>query len=71
MEVEGIPTVVKPNLEHCDNHLEKLRYKVGILTRDLGLASGVFAKSTQGVIIGSVMAFVLVIIPVILKMLIG
>ena len=51
--------------------LEKLEYKVGLMTRDLGLASGVYTKSTQGVIIGSVMAFVLIIIPVILKMLIG
>ena len=70
-EIEGIPRVVEPDLEYCDKVLEKLEYKVGLMTRDLGLASGVFAKSTQGVIIGSLMAFVLVIIPVILKMLIG
>ncbi|CAB3287700.1 Tetrahydromethanopterin S-methyltransferase subunit F [Methanocaldococcus lauensis] len=71
MEIEGIPTVVKPNLEHCDKHLEDLEYKVGLITRDIGLASGIYTKSTTGVIIGAVGAIVLVGIPIILKAIIG
>ncbi|XRO74903.1 tetrahydromethanopterin S-methyltransferase subunit F [Methanocaldococcus sp. 28A] len=70
-EIKGIPSVVEPDLEYCDKLLKKLEYKVGLMSRDLGLSSGVFTKSTHGVIIGSVIAFVLVIIPVILKMVIG
>ncbi|XRP96308.1 tetrahydromethanopterin S-methyltransferase subunit F [Methanocaldococcus sp. 16A] len=69
--IKGIPKIVKPDLEYCDKLLNNLEYKVGLMTRDLGLASGVFSKSTQGVIIGSIIALVLVVIPIILKLCIG
>ncbi|AEF96780.1 tetrahydromethanopterin S-methyltransferase subunit A [Methanotorris igneus] len=70
-EIEGIPTVVEPDLEACQKLLEKLEYKVGLMTRDIGLASGVSSESVKGFAIGSLLAVVLVGIPIILKFLIG
>ncbi|ENN96454.1 tetrahydromethanopterin S-methyltransferase subunit A [Methanocaldococcus villosus KIN24-T80] len=68
-EIEGIPKIVKPDLEYCDKMLERLEYKVGLITRDLGLSSGIHTKSTSGFIIGAALAIVLVGIPIIIKIL--
>ena len=70
-EIEGIPTVVEPDLEACKKLLESLEYKVGLMTRDIGLSSGVSSESVKGFAIGSILAAVLVGIPIALKFLIG
>jgi len=67
----GLPTVAKPDLEFTRKLIDSLEYKVGLMTRDLGLGSGVQARSILGVILGSLLAILLVGIPVVLKVLLG
>ncbi|AXI24844.1 tetrahydromethanopterin S-methyltransferase subunit A [Methanofervidicoccus sp. A16] len=67
----GLPTVAKPDLEFTKKLMDSLEYKVGLMTRDLGLGSGVQAGSLLGIILGSILAIVLVGIPVVLKILLG
>ena len=69
LSIEGIPTVVEPDLEYPKKIIDALDYKVALLTRDIGLASGIQAKALVGAIYGSVFAIVLVGIPIILKLL--
>ena len=67
----GLPTVAKPDIEFTQKLIESLEYKVGLMTRDLGLSSGIQSRSLLGVILGSILAMVLVGIPVVLKVLLG
>ncbi|MBW9223422.1 tetrahydromethanopterin S-methyltransferase subunit A [Methanothermococcus sp. SCGC AD-155-E23] len=67
----GLPTVAKPDMEFTQKLIESLEYKVGLMTRDLGLSSGIQSRSLLGVILGSILAMVLVGIPVVLKVLLG
>ena len=70
-EEKGLPTVAKPDLEFTKKLMDSLEYKVGLMTRDLGLGSGVQSRSLLGVILGSILAIVLIGIPVVLKALLG
>ncbi len=63
----GIPSIVKPDLENVRKLTESMDYKIALLTRDLGLSSGIQARTIEGVIYGSLFAIVLVGIPIILK----
>jgi tetrahydromethanopterin S-methyltransferase subunit A len=65
--IEGIPTVSEPDLEYVKKLNESLDYKVGLITRDLGLASGVQSESLTGLLYGTIFALVFVAIPLILK----
>ena len=67
--IEGIPTVVEPDLEYPRKLIDALDYRVALLTRDIGLSSGIQAKALMGAVYGSVFAMVLIGIPVILKLL--
>ncbi|HIP84437.1 MAG TPA: tetrahydromethanopterin S-methyltransferase subunit A [Methanothermococcus okinawensis] len=67
----GLPTVAKPDIEYTKKLMESLEYKVGLMTRDLGLSSGIQSSSLLGVILGSILAIVLLAIPVVLKVLLG
>jgi tetrahydromethanopterin S-methyltransferase subunit A len=69
--IEGIPTVAEPDLESIKSLNEALDYKVGLMTRDIGLASGVQTETVTGLMYGSVFAIVLVAIPIALKFLMG
>ena len=71
ISIEGIPTIVEPDLEYTKKLMDTLDYKIGLITRDLGLASGVQSKALEGVICGSLFAMVLIGIPIILKVLLG
>ena len=69
LSIEGIPTVVEPDLEYPKKIIDALDYKVALLTRDIGLSSGIQAKTLEGAVCGSVFAIVLIGIPIILKLL--
>jgi tetrahydromethanopterin S-methyltransferase subunit A len=71
LSIEGIPTVAEPDLEYTKKLLDSLEYKVGLITRDLGLASGVQSQAVEGALLGSLFAVVLIGIPIILKLLLG
>lgn len=69
--IEGIPTVAEPDIESMKSLNEALDYKVGLMTRDIGLASGVQTETVTGLMYGSVFAIVLVAVPIALKFLMG
>ncbi|MBA2861535.1 tetrahydromethanopterin S-methyltransferase subunit A [Methanococcus maripaludis] len=69
--IEGIPTVAEPDIESIKALNEALDYKVGLMTRDIGLASGVQTETITGLMYGSVFAIALVAIPIALKFLMG
>ncbi|WP_421077123.1 tetrahydromethanopterin S-methyltransferase subunit A [Methanothermococcus sp. Ax23] len=71
LSIEGIPTVVEPDLEYAKKLMNVLDYKVGLLTRDFGLASGVQSKALEGAAYGALFAVVLIGIPIALKFLLG
>ena len=66
--IEGIPSLVEPDLEYTKKLMDTLDYKVGLITREVGLSSGNQMKSIEGAVYGSMLAVVLVGIPVLLKL---
>jgi tetrahydromethanopterin S-methyltransferase subunit A len=66
--IEGIPSSVEPDLEYTKKFMDTLDYKVSLITREVGLSSGTQLKSIEGAIYGSILAVVLVGIPVLLKL---
>ncbi|ABR54783.1 tetrahydromethanopterin S-methyltransferase, subunit A [Methanococcus vannielii SB] len=69
--IEGIPTIAEPDIESITNLNEKLEYKVGLMTRDIGLASGVQSETVTGLMYGALFAVALIGIPIALKFLMG
>ncbi|WP_292459605.1 tetrahydromethanopterin S-methyltransferase subunit F [Methanothermococcus sp.] len=65
--IKGIPTVSNPDMEAIRTLTNNLDYKVGIITRDLGLSSGLNSKALLGVACGAIFAIVMVGIPIVLK----
>ena len=67
--IRGIPTLAKPDMECTKKLTDALDYKVALLTRDMGLGSGIQSSSLEGAVYGSILALVLIGIPVVLKLL--
>ncbi|WP_456472009.1 tetrahydromethanopterin S-methyltransferase subunit F [Methanocaldococcus sp.] len=56
----------KPNISSIKEYMEELEYKVGLITRNRGLESGIEHYGLKGAICGSIFALVLFGIPLIL-----
>ena len=67
----GLPTLAKPDLEYTKILMDSLDYKIGLVTRDLGLGSGVQSNALIGTVYGAIFAMILIGIPIILKFLLG
>ncbi len=67
--MKGIPTIAKPDMENLRKLTDSMDYRVGLLTRDLGLSSGILSRTMEGVIYGAIFAIVLIGVPIVLKLL--
>ncbi|ADG12945.1 tetrahydromethanopterin S-methyltransferase, F subunit [Methanocaldococcus infernus ME] len=56
----------KPNISSIQSYMEELEYKVGLITRNRGLESGIEHYGLKGAICGAIFALVLFGIPLIL-----
>ncbi|ACX72023.1 tetrahydromethanopterin S-methyltransferase, F subunit [Methanocaldococcus vulcanius M7] len=59
----GVEVSNKPNISSIQSYIDDLEYKVGLITRNRGLESGVESAGTKGLIIGAVSAVVMMGIP--------
>ncbi|AEH06920.1 tetrahydromethanopterin S-methyltransferase subunit F [Methanothermococcus okinawensis] len=58
----------KPNTKSIESIMDKLEYKVGLITRNRGLESGIESSSVKGLAIGVIFGIVLLAIPIIIRL---